>query len=121
MLNLEKPEKILLAVLMAALLLGLGILAYRKSCPVGSLRIESSMPETRPSGRDIIKNSKTININEAAAEELKNLKGIGVVLARRIVEYRTKNGLFISLDDLKRVRGIGNALFEKIKNDITIE
>ncbi len=121
MLNLEKPEKTLLVILMAALLLGAGILAYKKNCSVGSLRIEYSGAETRPVGRGIIKNNKITNINEATAAELVNLKGIGTVLAGRIIDYRTKNGLFISPDDLKRVPGIGNALFEKIKNDIIIE
>ena len=121
MLNLEKPEKILLAILIAALLFGAGILVYRKNCPVGNLRIEYSGSKEQSSGRTITKKNKKININEASAEELKNLKGIGAVLAGRIVEYRANKGLFISIDDLKRVRGIGNALFEKIKDNITIE
>lgn len=43
-----------------------------------------------------------------------------MVLAKAILEYR-KEANFTSIDDLKKVKGIGDKLFEKIKNDITIE
>lgn len=119
--NLEKTEKRLLIVLMAALLIGVGILVYRKSCPVGNLRISYSGTGPGPGARHVAKEGKKININEATAEELANLKGVGTVLAHRIVDYRTKNGLFVSIDDIKRVPGIGNALFARIKDDVVIE
>lgn len=62
-----------------------------------------------------------ININEATAEELDSLPGIGPVLAGRILEYREKNGRFQSLDQLKNVSGIGESTFEKLKDFITLE
>lgn len=62
-----------------------------------------------------------VNINTAAARELSDkLDGVGEVIAARIVTYREKNGLFGSIDDIKNVKGIGEAIFENIKNDITV-
>lgn len=121
MFNLEKTEKALLIFLLAALLLGGGVIAYKKSCPVGNLRIETSGSEAEASGRDIPKKNRKININEASAGELMELKGVGKVLSGRIVEYRMRRGLFISPEDLKKVPGIGDKLFTKIKDDVSIE
>lgn len=62
-----------------------------------------------------------ININTAAAEELDSfLPGIGEGLSKNIVNYRTKNGRFKSIDDIKKVDGIGSGRFEKIKDYITV-
>lgn len=57
-----------------------------------------------------------ININFASEKELESLPGIGPSLAKRIVEYREKNGLFKSLEDLEKVRGIGEKKIEQIKD-----
>lgn len=51
--------------------------------------------------------SKMISINSADARELSRLPGIGTELARRIIEERQANGMFVNLTDLQRVRGIG--------------
>lgn len=61
-----------------------------------------------------------ININTCTKEDLLNIKGLGEVKAKAIVEYREQNGLFNSLEDIKKVNGIGETLFEKIKEYITI-
>jgi len=61
-----------------------------------------------------------VSINKATLAELQTLPGIGKTKAQAIIDYRSKNGLFKSVEDLKKVSGIGNATFEKIKNDITI-
>ena len=58
--------------------------------------------------------NKIIDINKADWEELATLPGIGEALARRIVEFRNKNGPFTSKEELLRVSGIG----EKKLNDI---
>jgi competence protein ComEA len=57
-----------------------------------------------------------ININTASAAELDTLPGIGAVLSQRIVDYRTKNGPFHSLDDLRKVQGLSASEIEKIKD-----
>lgn len=61
-----------------------------------------------------------INVNRANLEELQQVKGVGPVLAERIVSYRDANGPFKSLDQLKEVKGIGEAKFEKMKGQITL-
>lgn len=63
---------------------------------------------------------KLININTATKEELMTLSGIGEAKAKKIIEYRNTNDKFKSIDEIKKVSGIGDAMFEKIKNSITV-
>ncbi len=65
-------------------------------------------------------NTKIININYASLQELQALSGIGVSMAQKIISYRDENGLFNSIEEIKNVSGIGEAKFEKIKDNITI-
>jgi len=62
-----------------------------------------------------------ININKASAEEIAKLSGIGEKTAKLIVEYREKNGGFKKPEDIKKVKGVGKKLYEKIKGNITVE
>ena len=64
---------------------------------------------------------KKVNINTANQTELETLSGIGPSLAANIIEFRNKNGLFKSVDELKNVSGIGEAKFDKIKNNIRVK
>ncbi len=61
-----------------------------------------------------------VNINTATAKELENLPGVGAVIAQRIVDYRLEYGDFITVEELKEVAGIGEKLFEEIKDHITV-
>jgi competence protein ComEA len=61
-----------------------------------------------------------ININTAEAWLLQSLPGIGETLAQRIIDHRTVNGLFQSIEDLNSVEGIGPSVFEQIKDKITV-
>ena len=61
-----------------------------------------------------------LNVNTASATELEGLSGIGEVLAATIVEYRTQNGPFASVDDLLDVSGIGPATLDEIRDQITV-
>ena len=68
-------------------------------------------------------NSKTtaiINLNSATKEELMTLTGIGEAKADDIINYRNTNGGFKNIEDIKNVKGIGDAVFAKIKDRITI-
>lgn len=61
-----------------------------------------------------------ININTADAEKLTALPGIGEKISERIVEYRTENGSFYSIEEIMEVSGIGEAKFEAIKDMICV-
>ena len=61
-----------------------------------------------------------ININTASETEFETLSGIGEVLAAAIVDYRTENGPFASVDDLESVSGIGPATLEEIRDQVTV-
>jgi competence protein ComEA len=61
-----------------------------------------------------------IDINTAALEQLDTLPGIGPAIAQRIIDYRTVNGPFKSIEQIKEVSGIGDVLFEKIKDLISV-
>src|SRR3972149_5057530 len=60
------------------------------------------------------------NINAAGAAELEALPGIGEVIAQRIVDHRTANGPFASVDQLLDVSGIGDAILESIRELVTV-
>ena len=66
------------------------------------------------------KEQKRISINSATAEELITLPGIGPKTAERIIRYREENGLFQSIDDLVRVKGIGEKKLDKIRDLIAL-
>jgi len=61
-----------------------------------------------------------VNINAASATELEALPGVGEVIAQRIVDYRTANGPFGSVDDLLDVSGIGEVTLEDIRDLVTV-
>lgn len=61
-----------------------------------------------------------ININTASVEELSMLPGVGKTYAERIVEHRLKYGLFLSVDDLLNIKGIGEKKLESMKPYITV-
>ncbi len=67
-----------------------------------------------------IENTNLININRANIMELKELPGIGDVLAGRIIEYRNEKGGFKSIEEIKNVNGIGDKRFSDIKDKVTI-
>lgn len=61
-----------------------------------------------------------ISINTGTLEELMTLTGIGEAKAKDIIAYREKNGSFTTIEDLKKVPGIGESTFAQIKEDITL-
>ena len=72
-----------------------------------------------PEENNNIKKEK-VNINTAKQTELETLNGIGPSTALKIINYRTENGEFKSIEDIKNVPGIGDSKFENIKEDICV-
>lgn len=67
-----------------------------------------------------IKGMEVININTAGVEELDKLNGVGPSMAQKIIDYRERNGGFKSKEEIKLVSGIGDKLYEGIKEKIDI-
>ena len=61
-----------------------------------------------------------ISINTATLEELMTLPGIGESKAKDIINYRETNGPFTSIEDLLKIKGIGESILAKIKENITL-
>jgi comEA protein len=61
-----------------------------------------------------------VNINTATAEQLEKLPGVGPATAKRIIEYRQKNGSFKKVEELMNVRGIGEKTFLRMKPQLTV-
>lgn len=79
-----------------------------------------AQPQTQDTEKQQTPSSSVVNINSASVQELDSLPGIGPTYAQRIIDYRTSNGGFKSVDEIKNVKGIGDKTFEKFKDKISI-
>ena len=61
-----------------------------------------------------------VNINAADALDLQKLNGIGEARAQAIISHRESIGAFQSVEDIKQVEGIGDGIFDKIKDEISV-
>jgi competence protein ComEA len=64
--------------------------------------------------------TEKINLNSATVEQLQSLPGIGPSIAKSIVEHRTKVGKFNRIEEVLKVKGVGEKKFQKIKDRLTI-
>lgn len=89
---------------------------------INSIKDNTENYVTRENGQtqNIENNKTTININTATQTELETLPGIGPSIALKIINYRKENGKFNKIEDLKKVNGIGENKFNKIKDLINI-
>lgn len=67
-----------------------------------------------------LESNQKVNINTATKEELMKLSNIGESKAEKIIDYRMANGNFNSIEDIKKVSGIGDKLYDSIKENITV-
>ena len=70
--------------------------------------------------KETLASMQQVNINEADADTLATLKGIGKDRALKIIEYREQNGPFQKPEDIMKVKGIGQKIFEENKELITL-
>lgn len=92
-------------------------------CECETIKVENNAENVNGSSHNSSGNavsSGKVSINNGTLEELMTLSGVGESKAKSIIEYREKNGKFENLEDLKKVSGIGDAAYEKIKNQITL-
>ncbi|WP_338470316.1 helix-hairpin-helix domain-containing protein [Niallia sp. XMNu-256] len=81
---------------------------------------EEIIDVTNGRGIGVEKGDGKININKASQSELQTLTGIGPSKADAIIEFREQNGPFKAIEDLKKISGIGEKTFEKLKDEISI-
>ena len=91
-------------------------------------KLEKEIVQTEP-GVGIIqeginttsKKDSKVNINIANKEKLATLPGIGEGTAEKIIEYRSKTGKFKTIDEIKKIPGIGESKFKSLKDKRTIK
>ncbi len=82
---------------------------------------QSAAENGAPSSAAVESERTIININSCTAAELEALPGIGPVLAERIIAYRESEGGFKTIEDITKVQGIGAAVYEDIREYISVE
>jgi competence protein ComEA len=120
--------------LVVILLIGSGVTLYKKYHPdfapelllKENRQIEKKIAEPpkvslNPEDPDSKTSNKKINLNTATLQELDSLPGIGKELGKRILDYRESKGNFSSIEELQKIKGIGQKTFEKLKNLVTVE
>lgn len=79
--------------------------------------VAEDTPSSNAASSDI---TEIININSATIEQLQNLSGVGEKKAQAIIDYRNEQGSFETIEEIKNVKGIGQGIFDKIKNRIEV-
>lgn len=90
---------------------------------IGDVVKENTSQVTKNNNTNQNESAKTsqININIATIEELDTLPGVGEATANKIINYRSENGEFKSIEDIKSVNGIGDKKFEEMKDLICVK
>ena len=121
MLNLTREEKLVLIFVIACFIIGSGVSYYKKTTSLRATLSETKGSEAISEIALSPRNNVKVNINTAGFKELIKLRGIGVKIAERILDYRFTNGSFFYKEDLMKVKGIGKAKFDIIKDKIIAE
>ena len=96
-----------------------------KGSPISGTAPQHATPETvRVPGyaqSSTRTNTGLINVNSANFHELQRINGVGPAIAQRIIDYRNSHGAFARIEDLRNVKGIGQARLEQIRPQITLQ
>ena len=91
------------------------------NCEGSSIIEVNDTPNIETEDKEIVSETNNrININTSSKAELMTISGIGESKALSIIDYREKNGPYKNIEDIKNVSGIGDSLFAKIKDYITV-
>ena len=101
--NMEDGEQIIIA--------SLNVSESTSSAPLSS---------SNNAGTSSSQNNGKVNINTADSSQLQTLSGIGPSTAQKIIDYRNSNGKFKSIDEIKKVSGIGEKTFAKFADKICV-
>ena len=93
----------------ASLVLLCAFVAVSAGMASAATGVDSEPPSDRP-----------VDINTAGTEQLTEIPGIGEAMARRIVDWRDEHGPFRRVEDLMKVKGIGEKSLEKMRPHVTI-
>ena len=121
--GLKKAETVAVAVTLLFAALTLGFRLGRGSVPARfSVRTVPAVTAALSdgTGETPVRAGESVNINTAMLEDLCTLPGIGESLARRVIEYREKNGPFARIEDITRVSGIGSGILDGLRDRITV-
>lgn len=116
---MNRRETTVVALLTAALMLGAGIAVVRRGQLLRERRsarvtVSQAVTDTMAAAPASVE-GQPLDLNTATAGQLEALPGIGHVLALRIIDFRTKNGGFKSVEQLRRVSGIGPKRYAVLK------
>ncbi len=113
---MNRREQAAIAFLVTTFLIGAGISGWRQHYRRGSSQniVVENPVDT------LLLTSEPLSLNTARRYELEALPGIGPKLAERIIAYREQNKGFKSLDELRRISGIGPKRFAAIKDMVTV-
>lgn len=81
---------------------------------------QACLNPNQPNSENPNQPSSKVSINKADLKQLLTLPGIGEVKAQAILSYKEENGPFETIEDLKKVNGIGESTFDKIKDYLTL-
>lgn len=111
MFNLTRQEKRMILFLISVALLGISIDYFikRNSC----FRVIGYLNQDNDIGK--------INLNQADTIVLQDIPGVGEVLSKRIIEYRSYRGAFKEIEELQKIKGIGKEKFNKIREYFSLE